>query len=175
MFALSLLRLRHACRHEIFQSRAPQALLFAARHCARRLSAAKRQRRPDWKAALIAPLPSLIRRSPVPRPLWACPPVFTLKGRKSDPGVTNIQHPQRVVAHWPRWLGVESRCVVPFSSFSENEVLVGGTRPPVWFAFDESRPLAFFAGSSRDCAKRYHPSEGGRVSRSRVSAFLIAR
>jgi putative SOS response-associated peptidase YedK len=40
----------------------------------------------------------------------------------------------------------ESRCVVPFSSFSENEVLPDGTRPPVWFAFDESRPLAFFAG-----------------------------
>ena len=45
-----------------------------------------------------------------------------------------------------RWLGVENRCVVPFSSFSENEVLPDGSRPPVWFAFDESRPLAFFAG-----------------------------
>ncbi len=33
-----------------------------------------------------------------------------------------------------------------FSSFSENEVLPDGSRPPVWFAFDESRPLAFFAG-----------------------------
>jgi putative SOS response-associated peptidase YedK len=35
---------------------------------------------------------------------------------------------------------------VPFSSFSENEVMPDGSRPPVWFAFDESRPLAFFAG-----------------------------
>jgi putative SOS response-associated peptidase YedK len=35
---------------------------------------------------------------------------------------------------------------VPFSSFSENEFLPDGSRPPVWFAFDESRPLAFFAG-----------------------------
>jgi putative SOS response-associated peptidase YedK len=43
-------------------------------------------------------------------------------------------------------LGVESRCVVPFTSFSENEKLPDGSRPPVWFALDETRPLAFFAG-----------------------------
>ena len=48
--------------------------------------------------------------------------------------------------HWRRWLGVESRCVVPFTSFSENEALPDGSRPPVWFAFGEERPLAFFAG-----------------------------
>ena len=48
--------------------------------------------------------------------------------------------------HWRRWLGVASRCVVPFTSFSENEVLPDGSRPPVWFALEESRPLAFFAG-----------------------------
>ena len=35
---------------------------------------------------------------------------------------------------------------MPFTSFAENEPLPDGTRPPVWFAFDESRPLAFFAG-----------------------------
>ncbi len=44
------------------------------------------------------------------------------------------------------WLSIEYRCVVPFTSFSENEVLPDGTHPPVWFAFDETRPLAFFAG-----------------------------
>ncbi len=48
--------------------------------------------------------------------------------------------------HWRRWLGVEHRCLVPFTSFSENEVLPDGSRPPVWFAADESRPLMFFAG-----------------------------
>ena len=48
--------------------------------------------------------------------------------------------------HWRRWLGVESRCVVPFTSFAENEILPDGSRPPVWFGLDESRPLAFFAG-----------------------------
>jgi putative SOS response-associated peptidase YedK len=29
---------------------------------------------------------------------------------------------------------------------NENESLSGGSPPPVWFALDESRPLAFFAG-----------------------------
>ena len=36
--------------------------------------------------------------------------------------------------------------MIPFNSFSENEILPNGSRPPVWFAFDEGRPLAFFAG-----------------------------
>jgi putative SOS response-associated peptidase YedK len=36
--------------------------------------------------------------------------------------------------------------VVPFTSFAENEILPNGTRAPVWFALDETRPLAFFAG-----------------------------
>src|SRR5450631_4096967 len=76
---------------------------------------------------------------------WGMPsPVFALKGRNSDPGVTNIRNADS--PHWRRWLGVESRCAVPFSSFSENEVLPDGSRPPVWFAFDDTRPLAFFAG-----------------------------
>ena len=35
---------------------------------------------------------------------------------------------------------------MPFTSFSENEVLADGSRPPVWFAFNEERTLAFFAG-----------------------------
>jgi putative SOS response-associated peptidase YedK len=67
-----------------------------------------------------------------------------LKGRNSDPGVTNVRN--TASPHWRRWLGVESRCVVPFTSFSENEALPDGSYPPVWFALDESRPLAFFAG-----------------------------
>jgi putative SOS response-associated peptidase YedK len=76
---------------------------------------------------------------------WGMPsPVFALKGRNSDPGVTNVRNVAS--PHWRRWLGIESRCVVPFTSFSENEALPNGTRPPIWFALDETRPLAFFAG-----------------------------
>lgn len=76
---------------------------------------------------------------------WGMPsPTFVLKGRNSDPGVTNIRN--TVSPHWRRWLGPEHRCVVPFTSFSENEHLPDGTKPPVWFALDETRPLACFAG-----------------------------
>jgi putative SOS response-associated peptidase YedK len=76
---------------------------------------------------------------------WGMPsPQFALKGRNSDPGVTNVRNVAS--PHWRRWLGVESRCVVPFTSFSENEALPDGSHPPVWFALDDSRPLAFFAG-----------------------------
>jgi putative SOS response-associated peptidase YedK len=76
---------------------------------------------------------------------WGMPsPVFALKGRNSDGGITNVRNVKS--PHWRRWLGIESRCLVPFNSFSENEVLTDGSRPPVWFAFSEDRPLAFFAG-----------------------------
>jgi len=76
---------------------------------------------------------------------WGMPsPSFALKGKKSDPGVTNVRNVTS--PHWRRWLGIENRCVVPFTSFSENEVLPDGTRPAIWFAFDDSRPLAAFAG-----------------------------
>ncbi|HEY1861778.1 MAG TPA: hypothetical protein VGG61_15565, partial [Gemmataceae bacterium] len=62
---------------------------------------------------------------------WGMPsPKSVIEGRKSDPGVTNIRNVSS--PHWRRWLGVESRCVVPFSSFSENEVMPDGSRPPVW-------------------------------------------
>ena len=97
---------------------------------------------PDYSAPIV-------RNRPDGRELvfarWGMPaPKSAIEGRKSDPGVTNIRNVAS--PHWRRWLGVESRCVVPFSSFSENEVFPDGSRTPVWFAFDESRPLAFFAG-----------------------------
>jgi putative SOS response-associated peptidase YedK len=71
-------------------------------------------------------------------------PAFVLKAWNSDPGVTNVRN--ATSPYWRRWLGVESRCVVPFTSFSENEVLPDGSRPPIWFALNETRPLACFAG-----------------------------
>lgn len=58
-----------------------------------------------------------------------------------DSGTTNIRNLDS--KHWKRWLGVESRCLVPFTSFSEFNKAAGGD---IWFAFDETRPLAFFAG-----------------------------
>jgi putative SOS response-associated peptidase YedK len=76
---------------------------------------------------------------------WGMPsPVFALNGKKSDSGVTNVRN--AASPHWRRWLGVESRCVVPFTSFAGPDPQSDGSRPPAWFALDESRPLACFAG-----------------------------
>jgi putative SOS response-associated peptidase YedK len=61
--------------------------------------------------------------------------------REPDSGVTNIRNTSS--KHWKRWLGVENRCVVPFTSFSEFNKAEGGD---IWFALDDSRPLAVFAG-----------------------------
>jgi len=58
-----------------------------------------------------------------------------------DSGTTNIRNVGS--KHWARWLGAESRCVVPFNSFSEFNKVEGGD---IWFALDEGRPLACFAG-----------------------------
>ena len=58
-----------------------------------------------------------------------------------DGGTTNIRNVASL--HWQRWLGVENRCVVPMTSFSEFNRDAGGD---VWFALDESRPLCVFAG-----------------------------
>lgn len=76
---------------------------------------------------------------------WETPsPAFALKERNADPGVTNVRN--AAFPHWRRWLGVAHRCVVPFTSFSENQTLADGTKPPVWFALSKERTLAFFAG-----------------------------
>jgi putative SOS response-associated peptidase YedK len=58
-----------------------------------------------------------------------------------DSGTTNIRNVKS--KHWQRWLGVENRCIVPFTSFSEFNKAAGGD---IWFALDETRPLACFAG-----------------------------
>src|ERR1700751_6119236 len=58
-----------------------------------------------------------------------------------DGGTTNIRNVNS--AHWTRWLDPAHRCVVPSTSFAEFNKAHGGN---VWFAFDASRPLAFFAG-----------------------------
>ncbi len=98
---------------------------------------------PDYAAPIVRNGKDGVRELVMAR--WGMPsPVFALKGKKSDPGVTNVRNVAS--PHWRRWLGLESRCVVPFSSFSENEVLPDGSHPPVWFALGEDRPLAFFPG-----------------------------
>lgn len=76
---------------------------------------------------------------------WGMPsPAFALKGKKTDGGVTNVRNTKS--PHWRRWFGVEHRCVVPFTSFSEYDTKPDRAAEPVWFALGEDRPLAFFAG-----------------------------
>ena len=75
---------------------------------------------------------------------WGMPsPKFVTKDRKTDPGVANIRN--TASSHWRRWLGVEHRCLVPFTSFSEYETQ-GVKKVPAWFAAAEERPLLVFAG-----------------------------
>ena len=75
---------------------------------------------------------------------WGMPsPAFALQGRNSDSGVTNVRN--TTSPHWKRWLGVDNRCLVPFTSFCEPDQ-ASGSKKNTWFAFDETRPLAFFAG-----------------------------
>ena len=72
------------------------------------------------------------------------PPKY-LEGKKTDKGVTtfrNVASP-----HWRRWLRLEHRSLVPFTSFSELNRRPGAARnSPVWFALGEDRPLGSFAG-----------------------------
>jgi len=73
--------------------------------------------------------------------------------------ITNVRN--TTSAHWRRWLKPESRCLVPFTSFSEYDDKanpkslkgedgtphpMAGKKDVVWFALDQDRPLAAFAG-----------------------------
>ena len=98
---------------------------------------------PDYAAPIVRTGADGIRELTKAR--WGMPsPVFALQGKKVDKGVTNVRN--TASPHWRRWLTPGSRCVVPFTSFSENERTLEGIIRPVWFALDETRPLAFFAG-----------------------------
>jgi len=68
-----------------------------------------------------------------------------------DKGTTNVRNTTsdktgRTNSHWAPWLGANSRCLVPFTSFAEPDQDHEQTRKNIWFALDDSRPLAFFAG-----------------------------
>mgnify|MGYP002072513213 CR=1 FL=1 len=80
---------------------------------------------------------------------WGMPtPVEHLKAPDSpDTGVTNVR--KTWIRHWQQWLGVEHRCVVPATAFSEYGQApdpVTKRKPLYWFALDETQPLFFFAG-----------------------------
>jgi putative SOS response-associated peptidase YedK len=98
---------------------------------------------PDYAAPIVRTGADGVRELAMAR--WGMPsPAFTLEGKKVDRGVTNVRN--TASPHWRRWLSPAARCLVPFTSFSEPVRLPDGRSEPVWFALDDSRPLAFFAG-----------------------------
>ena len=98
---------------------------------------------PDYAAPIVRTGTDGVRELVLAR--WGMPsPAFALQGKKVDRGVTNVRN--SASSHWRRWLTPASRCLVPFTSFSEPGQSPEGKSEPVWFALDETRPLAFFAG-----------------------------
>lgn len=98
---------------------------------------------PDYAAPIVRTSADGVRELAMSR--WGMPsPAFALAGKKTDSGVTNIRN--TASPHWRRWLSPANRCLVPFTSFSENTKDANGKSVPMWFALHEDRPLAFFAG-----------------------------
>jgi putative SOS response-associated peptidase YedK len=113
---------------------------------------------PDYPAPIVRNAPDGLRELTMAR--WGMPsPSFALQGKRTDPGVTNVRNTKS--PHWRRWLEPASRCVVPFTAFSEPGRNGDGVSEPVWFALDESRPLAVFAGvwTSWTCVRKLKEGE----------------
>jgi putative SOS response-associated peptidase YedK len=92
---------------------------------------------PDYLAPVVRNAPDGVRELGMLRWGMPGPPQF------GGAPVTNIRNTKS--PHWRGWLKPQNRCLVPFTSFCEY----ADTKPkktPTWFAFDESRPLAVFAG-----------------------------
>ena len=74
---------------------------------------------------------------------WGMPP----PPRTGGPPVTNIHDTSS--PHWRMWLKRENRCLVPFNSFAEYAPEPNPEtkkKDVVWFALNDDRPLATFAG-----------------------------
>lgn len=83
------------------------------------------------------------------RARWGMPTPPEYIGAKAtcDSGVANIRNTGS--PHWRRWLGPESRCLVPLTSFAEPNPAApkeGGRTANAWFALDPDCPVTFFAG-----------------------------
>jgi putative SOS response-associated peptidase YedK len=74
---------------------------------------------------------------------WGMPP----PPRSPGPPVTNIRNTSS--PHWRGWLTPGNRCLVPFNSFAEYAPEPNPDtkkKDAVWFALNDDRPLAAFAG-----------------------------
>lgn len=101
------------------------------------------------------------------------PPQFLKAPDAPDTGVTNIRN--TASPHWRRWLGLENRCVVPATAFSEygaHPDPVTKRKPLHWFALDQTRPLFFFAGIWTDWQGTRGSMRSPRPGRHELFAFL---
>ena len=99
---------------------------------------------PDYPAPIIRRHPDVGWQLAMARWGMPTPPAY-LEGKRTDPRVTNIRNLGS--PHWRRWLEVEHRCLVPFTSLSELDARPGAPRNhPIRFALGAERPLGFFAG-----------------------------
>ena len=95
---------------------------------------------PDYQAPVVR---NLDHRREIVMARWGMPtPPQFLVGKKTDRGVTNVRN--TASPHWRRWLGQDSRCLVPFTRFAEPDSTKGAGEN-CWFALQDERP-AFFAG-----------------------------
>jgi putative SOS response-associated peptidase YedK len=110
---------------------------------------------PHYLAPIVCNAPDGVRELTLARWGMPGPPQF------GGAPITNIRNTKS--AHWRAWLRPENRCVVPFNSFCDH----ADTKPrktPTWFARDEDRSLAFFAGIWTTChgkrGTKANPVEG---------------
>jgi putative SOS response-associated peptidase YedK len=117
---------------------------------------------PDFLAPIVRNAPDGVRE--LTRARWGMPgpPAF---GGAPITNIRNVKSP-----HWRAWLKPENRCVVPFTSFCEY----ADTKPrktPTWFALNDARPLAVFAGiwtvwHGTRGTKKKHPAPQARACQS---------
>ena len=75
---------------------------------------------------------------------WGMPAPLRTPGGVPVTNIRNLTSP-----HWRMWLKPDNRCLVPFNSFAEyapEPNPATKTKDVVWFALNDNRPLAAFAG-----------------------------
>ncbi|CAN7294140.1 SOS response-associated peptidase [Pararhizobium sp. LjRoot235] len=104
---------------------------------------------------------------------WGMPtPDAHLEG-KPDRGVTNVR--KTFIPHWQQWLGVEHRCLVPATAFSEFEQEPDpetGKKPLRWFVLNEDQPVFALAGIHTKWTGARGPIRAPREGEHDLFAFL---
>ncbi|WP_438748286.1 SOS response-associated peptidase [Pararhizobium sp. O133] len=104
---------------------------------------------------------------------WGMPtPEEHLDG-KPDKGVTNVR--KTWLPHWQQWLGVQNRCLVPATAFSEYEQEPDpktGKKPLRWFALNEDQPIFMMAGVHTRWNGARGPIKAPRLGEHDIYAFL---